>query len=126
MAQAGRGAGGCERVAGAVLPRWDAARERELIDLGVRARPARGRDPATRAGGHRQGGSQAPALRTGTASRASVEASTAAAEPLPEATLEQAREAHAWAAEIDSEELRKTVEKAARASLARAGSGRSI
>ncbi len=55
-----------------------------------------------------------------------VEASTAAAEPLPEATLEQAREAHAWAAEIDSEELRKTVEKAARASLARAGSGRSI
>src|SRR5438034_9597651 len=55
-----------------------------------------------------------------------VEASAAAAEPLPEATLEQAREAHAWAAEIGSEELRKTVEKAARASLARAGSGRSI
>ena len=55
-----------------------------------------------------------------------VEASTAAAEPLPEATLEQAREAHAWAAEIDSEELRKTVEKAARASLARAASGRPV
>jgi hypothetical protein len=55
-----------------------------------------------------------------------VEASAATAEPLPEATLEQAREAQAWAAEIGSEELRKTVEKAARASLARAGSGRSI
>jgi hypothetical protein len=46
--------------------------------------------------------------------------------PLAEPTLEQARDAHSWAAEIDSEELRKTVEKAARASLARAGSGRSV
>jgi hypothetical protein len=55
-----------------------------------------------------------------------VEASAAVAEPLPEATLEQAREAHSWAAAIDSEELRKTVEKAARASLARADSGRLI
>lgn len=44
--------------------------------------------------------------------------------PRPEPTLEQAREARSWAAEIGSEELRKTVEKAARASLARAGSGR--
>jgi hypothetical protein len=47
-------------------------------------------------------------------------------EPLPEATLEQAREAHDWAAAIGSEELRKTVEKAARASLARASTDRSI
>jgi hypothetical protein len=39
-------------------------------------------------------------------------------------TLEQAREAHAWAAGIGSEELRKTVEKAARASLARAAADR--
>jgi hypothetical protein len=46
--------------------------------------------------------------------------------PLAEPTPEQARDAHSWAAGIDSEELRKTVEKAARASLARAGSGRSI
>ena len=47
-------------------------------------------------------------------------------EPLAAPTPEQAREARSWAAEIDSEELRKTVEKAARASLARAGSGRPI
>ncbi|HUK95390.1 MAG TPA: DUF721 domain-containing protein [Gaiellaceae bacterium] len=47
-------------------------------------------------------------------------------EPLPEPTLEQAREARSWVSGIDSEELRKTVEKAARASLARAGSGRRI
>ena len=46
--------------------------------------------------------------------------------PLAEPTAEQARDAHSWAAGIGSEELRKTVEKAARASLARAGSGRSI
>lgn len=46
--------------------------------------------------------------------------------PLPEPTAQQARDANAWAAEIGSEELRKTVEKAARASLARAGSGRSV
>jgi hypothetical protein len=50
----------------------------------------------------------------------------ARAEPSPEPTAEQAREAESWAAEIDSEELRKTVEKAARASLARASSGRSV
>ena len=47
-------------------------------------------------------------------------------EPLAEPTLEQVPEARSWAAGIGSEELRKTVEKAARASLARAGSGRSI
>jgi len=46
--------------------------------------------------------------------------------PLPEPTPEQAREAQSWAAAIESEELRKTVEKAARASLARADSGRSV
>ena len=41
-------------------------------------------------------------------------------------TEEHSREARTWAAAIDSEELRKTVEKAARASLARAASGRSF
>jgi hypothetical protein len=46
--------------------------------------------------------------------------------PLPEATLEQAREAHDWAAEIESEDLRKSVEKAARASLARAADRRAV
>ena len=46
--------------------------------------------------------------------------------PLPDPTLEQAHEAQSWAAAIESEELRKTVEKAARASLARADSGRSV
>jgi hypothetical protein len=48
------------------------------------------------------------------------------ARQLPEATLEQAREAREWAAEIDSEDLRKSVEKAARASLARASDRRSV
>ncbi len=47
-------------------------------------------------------------------------------EPLPKPTEEQAREAEVWAAGIGSEELRKTVEKAARASLARASTGRSV
>jgi hypothetical protein len=46
--------------------------------------------------------------------------------PPLEPTAEQVREARSWAAVIGSEELRKTVEKAARASLARAGSGRSV
>jgi hypothetical protein len=45
--------------------------------------------------------------------------------PLPEPTLEQARAAHEWAAAIDSEDLRKSVEKAARMSLASAADGRS-
>jgi len=44
----------------------------------------------------------------------------------PEPSLEQAREAHEWAATIASEELRKSVEKAARMSLARASDGRSV
>ena len=47
-------------------------------------------------------------------------------EPLPDPTEEQAAEARGWAAVIGSEELRKTVEKAARASLARASAGRSV
>jgi hypothetical protein len=44
----------------------------------------------------------------------------------PEPTPEQARQAHELAAAIGSEELRKSVEKAARASLASSGYGRSI
>jgi hypothetical protein len=46
--------------------------------------------------------------------------------PLPEPTLEDARAAHSWAAGIESEELRKTVEKAARLSLARASADRGV
>jgi hypothetical protein len=42
----------------------------------------------------------------------------------PEPTQEQAEQAREWTAPIASEELRKTVEKAARASLARAASDR--
>ena len=45
-------------------------------------------------------------------------------EATPEPTPEQAEQARGWAAGIESEELRKTVEKAARASLARAASDR--
>ncbi|HEX3266404.1 MAG TPA: DUF721 domain-containing protein [Gaiellaceae bacterium] len=45
---------------------------------------------------------------------------------LPEATLEQVREARDWAAGIESEDLRKSVEKAARASLARAAADRAV
>lgn len=56
----------------------------------------------------------------------SGEASRGAPEPLPEVTLDQAREAHDWASAIDSEELRKRVEKAARASLARAADRRFV
>jgi len=44
----------------------------------------------------------------------------------PEPTPEQAREARELAAAIGPEELRKSVEKAARASLASSGYGRSI
>ena len=47
-------------------------------------------------------------------------------DPLPEPTEEQVEQARGWAAGIASEELRKTVEKAARASLARASDGRSV
>jgi hypothetical protein len=47
--------------------------------------------------------------------------------PAPlEPSPEDVREARALASAIESKELRKTVEKAARASLARAGSGRSV
>jgi hypothetical protein len=48
------------------------------------------------------------------------------ARPLPEATAEQAREARDWASEIESEDLRKSVEKAARSSLARAADRRLV
>jgi len=44
----------------------------------------------------------------------------------PPATLEQAREAARWAAVIEHEELREIVAKAARASLARAATDRSV
>jgi hypothetical protein len=47
-------------------------------------------------------------------------------EPLPEATAEQVEQARGWAAAIDSEELRKTVEKAASRSLASASVSRSV
>jgi hypothetical protein len=56
----------------------------------------------------------------------SREASETRPRPLSEPTVEQARAAHSWAEAIGSEELRKTVEKAARASLARAAVDRSI
>jgi hypothetical protein len=46
--------------------------------------------------------------------------------PVLEPTLEHARTAHEWAAAIDSEEVRKSVEKAARLSLAAAADGRSF
>jgi hypothetical protein len=46
--------------------------------------------------------------------------------PPPEPTPEQAEQARGWAAAIGSEELRKSVEKAARASLARAAADRSF
>ena len=46
--------------------------------------------------------------------------------PSPEPTLEQAREAREWALVIEAGELRKTVEKAARMSLARAAADRGV
>jgi len=46
--------------------------------------------------------------------------------PPPEPTHEQAEQAREWTAAIGSEELRKTVEKAARGSLARAADDRSF
>jgi hypothetical protein len=55
-----------------------------------------------------------------------VPASAQARPAPPEPTLEQAREAHAWAAPIESEDLRKSVEKAARMSLARAAVDRAV
>jgi hypothetical protein len=55
-----------------------------------------------------------------------VEVSTASRNAPPEPTLEQARTAHDLAAPIASEELRKSVEKAARMSLAAAADGRRV
>jgi hypothetical protein len=46
--------------------------------------------------------------------------------PPLEPTLEEVRQARAWTAEIASEELRKTVEKAARTSLAKASADRAF
>jgi hypothetical protein len=46
--------------------------------------------------------------------------------PLPEPTLDQTRDARTWAAEIEAQDLRKSVEKAARASLARAAADRAV
>lgn len=57
---------------------------------------------------------------------ASPAASERTREPPPEPSPEQREQARGWAAGIDSDELRKTVEKAARASLARASSGRPV
>ena len=54
---------------------------------------------------------------------ATPEASPRAA---PEPSVEHAREAREWAAVIGSEELRKSVEKAARISLARAADDRPV
>jgi hypothetical protein len=51
--------------------------------------------------------------------------SEGARRPPPEPTLEQARAAHDLAASIASEDLRKSVEKAVRMSLASAADGRS-
>jgi hypothetical protein len=55
-----------------------------------------------------------------------VEAPTASQKAPPEPTLEQARTAHDLAAPIASEELRKSVEKAARMSLAAAADDRRV
>jgi hypothetical protein len=55
-----------------------------------------------------------------------VEAPTASQKVPPEPTLDQARTAHELAAPIASEELRKSVEKAARMSLAAAADDRRV
>jgi hypothetical protein len=55
-----------------------------------------------------------------------VESSAASRQAPPEPTLEQARAAHDLAAPIASEELRKSVEKAARMSLAAAADDRRV
>jgi hypothetical protein len=55
-----------------------------------------------------------------------VEVSAGAQKAPPEPTLEQARAAHDLAAPIASEELRKSVEKAARMSLAAAADDRRV
>jgi hypothetical protein len=51
---------------------------------------------------------------------------TAPSKPAPRPSLEQAREAKRLASVIDAEELRKSVEKAARMSLARASADRAV
>jgi len=63
-----------------------------------------------------------PALKfvPGLLAESPVEAPADPPPPLPPATLDQAREAAAWAASIEDEELRELVARAARASLARA------
>jgi hypothetical protein len=63
-----------------------------------------------------------PALKfvPGLLAESPVEAPAEVPPPLPPATLDQAREAAAWAASIEDEELREVVARAARASLARA------
>lgn len=55
-----------------------------------------------------------------------AEAAKAPSRPPPEPTLEDARAAHELAAPIASEELRKSVEKAVRMSLAAAADDRSV
>jgi hypothetical protein len=56
---------------------------------------------------------------------AATDRATDSPPPRPEATLEQAREAAEWASEIEDDELRELVARAARASLARAAAERS-
>ena len=56
----------------------------------------------------------------GPLAESSPEAAAEPPPPLPPPTLEQAREAAAWAASIEDEGLREVVARAARASLARA------
>ena len=56
---------------------------------------------------------------------ATPEARDPALERPPDAPLEQAREAAEWASEIEDDELRELVARAARASLARAAAERS-
>ena len=53
-----------------------------------------------------------------------TDATPAAADPAPRATVEQARTAADWAAGIEDAELRELVARAARASLARAAEDR--
>jgi hypothetical protein len=68
-----------------------------------------------------------PALRfaPGPLPEATPERSADSPQDRPKATLEQARAAARWASEIDDEELRALVARAARASLARAAADRS-
>jgi hypothetical protein len=69
-----------------------------------------------------------PALKfvPGPLPEALADAGETAVEPLPEATLEQVRQAAEWAAAIADDDLREVVAKAARASLARAANNRSV